>query len=910
MIPPARAAANAFGSCGWLTGCDRGRKLAEVDSGVTMASGCLRHLQTRPMEGADQVHAPFQVDGMGSQQRCRSAPLRPGLVSCTRRALGRRQRCHFRAAAIGSISPEPEPMATMDETAPLVGDVLAQLEVDVLSPDEVLEHYAGSADLQEIGDFLFDADGARVQEVQQRGPQELEGADELPPPVNPPEETEEAETAETSRKVPWCKECNNVGHERKSKGKCPLHPGYTGDDKGHKGPFNERPSYELYQQHLQQNRRVPQAPNHAAFDGKEWYEGPAEDWVPPEATAPEYTLPKKEFHFSELTPPYELWHHFCFKDIEENLVKWTQQQVETGKTQLASMPYFSPLFAHSGFEMTRQHLHAMVGTYMMNGLHPYPSMDHYWSADKVAFPDTLIEEAWNPLGGRRAFHLVKRVLRFNDPVNIYDASRAREPRSPFTLVLPFLDNFRHKCETTCVLGTRLSLDEIDVPFQGRFAAASRIKYKRAGDGMLLDGVACAETGYLFSFWPRADPTLSGDRGASLPDELSPLGKRCLYLLTHEELANANRHVYCDNLFTSLKFAYHVREKAGMHLTGVARMNGRGLPQEVKQVELSGKAAEEAKGKVKIAHLKIDDNFCALAVSVYDSKPVHLITTAQAAVNMVTKKRVVLRDGEKVEITYERLDTIEQYNHFMNGIDRTDQMRFYYDLSGPYQRHRKWTWAIFEFVLKQSVVQAFLVHKMLVAEAARAWEVRKDKIDGRLGPDKREEAIRRLGKPPIPLTHLEFQKQIGLALLCPRPSAAAAPSSPLRRSPRKQGARAKRSAVTGYVDSCKRRKAAPDFQLAIDESGRGSLLDDEQRIPGDHFIEVSTGKGTRCCMCQLHNTVFPGERRNKGKFLSIPKNEWQDSRPKAKFVCNNKHCGSRKFCSTQCWNTWHFRCGAM
>lgn len=103
---------------------------------------------------------------------------------------------------------------------------------------------------------------------------------------------------------------------------------------------------------------------------------------------------------------------------------------------------------------------------MMNRLRPYPSIDLCRSSDK-AFADTLIEQALKALGSRQAFHLLKKVLRLNDPVKVYNAqaaSRAGEPYAPFT-PLPSLDNFRHKCETTCALGTPLSFDEIDVAFR-------------------------------------------------------------------------------------------------------------------------------------------------------------------------------------------------------------------------------------------------------------------------------------------------------------------------------------------------------------------------------------------------------------------------------------------------------------
>lgn len=138
---------------------------------------------------------------------------------------------------------------------------------------------------------------------------------------------------------------------------------------------------------------------------------------------------------------------------------------------------------------------------------------------------------------------------------------------------------------------------------------------------------------------------------------------------------------------------------------------------MKNAELNRKAAGEHQGKVGIVHGNIFDSICDPAASVYDSKPFYPIACAQAAATMLIKQTCA-DEGQREDITCTRLDTIDQYNLFMSGIDRADQMGFHNDPEGPSQRLSTWTLAMFEIVMKQGIVQVHCVHKMLVAQAAK------------------------------------------------------------------------------------------------------------------------------------------------------------------------------------------------
>ena len=99
----------------------------------------------------------------------------------------------------------------------------------------------------------------------------------------------------------------------------------------------------------------------------------------------------------------------------------------------------------------------------------------------------------------------------------------------------------------------------------------------------------------------------------------------------------------DNLYISAKFC----KDAYMHpqrilLYGIARKSGRRLPVSVVQEEKATKSKQKkVRGTVKAAKLTGDPD-CPnlLAVSVYDTKPVHFLSAAAESIKWREKKREV------------------------------------------------------------------------------------------------------------------------------------------------------------------------------------------------------------------------------------------------------------------------------
>ena len=108
----------------------------------------------------------------------------------------------------------------------------------------------------------------------------------------------------------------------------------------------------------------------------------------------------------------------------------------------------------------------------------------------------------------------------------------------------------------------------------------------------------------------------------------PTQARVLFLL--DQLPGKYYRCYLDNLFMSAKLCRttNVSLKSKVMLHGVTRVSGRGLPKSIIQDQVfTINELKTCTGTTKAAVIVGDSEYPALiAFSVYDSKPVHFLST--------------------------------------------------------------------------------------------------------------------------------------------------------------------------------------------------------------------------------------------------------------------------------------------
>jgi hypothetical protein len=302
--------------------------------------------------------------------------------------------------------------------------------------------------------------------------------------------------------------------------------------------------------------------------------------------------------------------------------------------------------------------------------------------------------------------------RFFTVADYRDNPKEKQKTDPLWKVRMLIDELNKQAKDMWVPGKWVTIDEQMIGFQGASSMKLRISYKREGDGFQCDAVC--DRGYTYSFWFRhgPPPTL----GPEFKDlELSPTARRVVWLA--QRLPNKFTRIYMDNLFNSVKL-YSALYRAEALAHGVARTNGRGIPMAIIQKEEKNRdRAEKLRGTTHAARLA---NFpgCpdVLAVSTYDTKPVHILSTVAESVEWIAKERKVWDANKKKKslIKFLRLNVIEDYNMNMNSTDIADQLRGVYR-PDHWMRHRKWWWAYFIWAIGVAGVNAYKIYDVLYDE---------------------------------------------------------------------------------------------------------------------------------------------------------------------------------------------------
>jgi hypothetical protein len=197
-------------------------------------------------------------------------------------------------------------------------------------------------------------------------------------------------------------------------------------------------------------------------------------------------------------------------------------------------------------------------------------------------------------------------------------------------------------------------------------------------------------------------------------QLSATAKRVVHLLL--KLPHLWTNVFMDNLFNSRKL-YTAAYRAKKLCHGVVRHHGRGVPDHVVQKPEPESNEPNVRGRTKAAVLRNDPDCPDLiCCSVYDTKPVHIMSTVAECVEWDEKSRRVWSSelSSHVQMKYLRLNLIDIYNFHMNSVDMADQLRNHYRFNHWF-RNRKWWWSIFLWAVGVAATNAFIVYDSIYDE---------------------------------------------------------------------------------------------------------------------------------------------------------------------------------------------------
>ena len=284
---------------------------------------------------------------------------------------------------------------------------------------------------------------------------------------------------------------------------------------------------------------------------------------------------------------------------------------------------------------------------------------------------------------RNRYQALSAFLHVVDPANETPGYKLRK-------VEEFLAAFKERCKVLYQPMQKLAVDERMVKSKHRSGIRQYMKDKPTKWGLKLWVLADSDNGYTIDFNVYIAKAAAGETS----DE--GLGYDVMMKLMQPYLGQGY-HLYLDNFYTSNKLVSDLYSQ-GTPSTGTVKVNRRGFPECLKDTKVWAR-------KGKRGDLRWIRHSPVLTLQWIDSKPVSLLTSLYSANDQVTCKRRTKQHGVYSELTLPQPLAIHEYNQYMNGVDRSDQMLTCHNVS---KKCRRWWKTLFFHLIDIGVVNGFLL----------------------------------------------------------------------------------------------------------------------------------------------------------------------------------------------------------
>ena len=234
----------------------------------------------------------------------------------------------------------------------------------------------------------------------------------------------------------------------------------------------------------------------------------------------------------------------------------------------------------------------------------------------------------------------------------------------------------------------LSVDEAMIPFKGRLGIKQYMKDKPTKWGIKVFVLADARTGYTVRL-----QIYTGKNSNLVGSDTGLCSRVVLELL--DGLEDKCPKVYMDNYYTSPELFLSLYNK-GVNACGTARSNRKHFPKDLKVDK-----------RVSVGYYDFRSSGPLLACVWKDKRIIHFLSTihvARASSTVTVLRRE--KDGSKRIVECPPL--LPDYQAFMRGIDRGDQLMGYYNVG---RRSKKWWKRVFAYLLEVCVLNSYILQKV-------------------------------------------------------------------------------------------------------------------------------------------------------------------------------------------------------
>ena len=311
------------------------------------------------------------------------------------------------------------------------------------------------------------------------------------------------------------------------------------------------------------------------------------------------------------------------------------------------------------------------------GINRLPALRDYWRRDPAYHYGPIADHI-----PRDRFFEITRYLHFVDNSTLLPRDHPNFDR--LWKVRPIIDRVSDRFLHNYNPHMENAVDEAMIPFKGRSSLKQYMPKKPVRRGFKVWVRADSLNGYICEF-----TVYVGKEGGRT--EVG-LGQKVVERLTRV-LIGGHYHIYFDNFFTGVGLEQSLLAD-GIYSCGTIRSNRKNIPDDLKP--------EIKKGlKERGDHMMRQDGNLVFTIW-QDTKVVTMLSTnSQPTANHKVLRRK--KDGSRVDVQCP--DAIVQYNKYMGGVDRNDQLRKYYGVRLKSRKNYKY---IFWFMLDTAITNAFIL----------------------------------------------------------------------------------------------------------------------------------------------------------------------------------------------------------
>ena len=316
-----------------------------------------------------------------------------------------------------------------------------------------------------------------------------------------------------------------------------------------------------------------------------------------------------------------------------------------------------------------------LGLTFLMGIIQKPNIQMYWSNDPL-YSTPIFKQVMK----RDRYLLILKFLHFNNNDNM-PAPTEPNPDRLFK-IRPLVDHLFEKFQEAYTPSRNVCIDESLLLWKGRLHFKQYIPLKRFCFGIKLF-MLCEDGGYTYRFrvYTGKGMLVAGNQNLSVSEKIV----EDLML----PLFNKGYHLYIDNWYTSIPLLQYLRENDTL-ACGTIRKNRKGFPEVVSKAKLCQRGESIAYRSDAL-----------LALKCKDTKEVCILTTIH------DERMQNVRNRRNPAHPRQKPKCIVDYNQYMGGVDRTDQLLEPFKVA---RKSMKWYKKLAMHLIQLSLLNSFLLYK--------------------------------------------------------------------------------------------------------------------------------------------------------------------------------------------------------